>query len=196
MKQADKIEVEDWINKYVDLLKPISKGGRGKVVYCFNDLSHYEGFKVEFKTKITDKFNLTKYGDLTMSGSVLTKINPPDLDLVMYMAREDIYELYKYYKKTAELAFERGIMTKTEYDRYIKGISNYYDKNGRIYKSYYIAIDVDTNKLLYLEKELLKLDIINTLNLSKTKLKDKFDFNIYSTSEIGRSIPPELTIKL
>jgi|GEM_PF-4791447 len=190
LKQAEKSIVKDWMDKFDNYLKPVAEGGRGGVAYCFNNVSSYNSFKSSLKNQIIDKFRLSKYGDVQMTGSVLYKPSPADLDLSIYLFQDTMNELVNDMKAIANKAVTDGIWKRAKADSFITRLESYYTNNGRLSGKFIIAIE--NGKVKTLSRQLEKMHpVVEQLNLTEKKMS----LNIYNISaEPTRSLAPEVKI--
>lgn len=197
------------MTNYSNFLKPIQNGGRGNVPYCFKPTTalyntffdHYIGFKTEYKNLMIKYKIDTILDEITIGGSSLTKINPPDLDLVKYSPESEYLQIIDHFEKIFNSINKQEVKDKIGIkDDAITRISNGI-KNSREAQRQSGAIDLNcmisvksTNpmKLYFFASDIKQLVSLKNLNVSDKKI---FDFHIYRSSQ-STGIPPELTIKL
>ena len=198
LKQENAIAAKVRMRNLDDCIKT-----RNGIPYCFKVSSqyltieaHYNALKTEFHSRIINKFGLSKYGKVEMTGSMYTKIPPPDFDSAMYLTQEQTIKLYNEMETIADKAVEMKIWNPKEEKKFKSGMKNYYNKKLYVDNQYIIAIDESGTqaKVISLELELRELSIIESLNLSKTP--KKIDFHIYNISENPfRRMAPSFELK-
>lgn len=184
-KQALKTEVKEWMTNYKTYLTD-----RNEVLYCFNNATHQEGFFNELK--IINKYGFGSDLDhITVAGSSLTKTAPPDLDLfnsAMSKAR------IKFHLERLNLIFETAVtnklLTRRELIENIRKSFKTSFAQGKIRPE--CMLRIENNRLYILKQELKAIP----QNLQPITTNKKFDFNIYSSDDLIRSLLPEKKIKL
>lgn len=185
--------VKSWIDNYVNFL---SSG----IPYTFNNINHFNSFKTEIGN-LFSRFNLGN--KVTIGGSSLIKLLPPDLDLVLYLSPNKYDELIRHY--------ERVLSEALEYYR-LKGLKDPSDEIASIKKAieksknsdqFDIRCMIDFKiingqpKLTRFMSELKKSSFMNNLNVSNSS-KNNIDFSIYKSNQGNKtiSLPPEFNINL
>ncbi|WP_026904651.1 hypothetical protein [Pedobacter glucosidilyticus] len=182
-KQETKIEVMNWMTNYHNFLTV-----RNKVPFCFSNQSHFQLFINEFKTIIN------KYGfgndlkEITITGSSLTKVSPPDLDLInKTMNKAQIKAHLNRLEKNYNLAKEAEKVS----DKLISKIESSFKTSfseGKIRPECMVRFE---NEVFYT----LKNELENMVNQPIT-VKGKFDFNIFPVEDELRNLPPSHDIIL
>ena len=149
-------------------------------------------------------------------GSVHTKLNPPDIDMVSYISTPKMGLIRDIAVAELDTAFKIKLINKYDYDRLIRSIQRSMDplrqkqpSNVRVMAyqiSKIVTLSGGGKRLHYMSEEYrnsnmnvtlngVNKNILDHLNLS-SPLNDKFDF-VFITREAakeGRSIPPETIV--
>lgn len=193
-KQVGNISnIKVWMDNFTNF---ISHG----IPFPFNNVNHFNSFKTEVGNLFV-RYNLGN--KITVGGSSLTKLIPPDLDLVLYLTPNKYDELIRHYEKVFKEANEyfktKGIVT---YNREIESINKALiaSKNGdKIDVRCMIDFKIINGKpqLTRFMSDLKQSSFMNNLNVSNSS-KNSIDFNIYRSSQGNRalSLPPEFNINL
>jgi hypothetical protein len=214
-------DVETEIDNAANLIKPISEGGRGGLLYCFIDAQQKTEFLQQFKIHARNKFGLQDIiGDhILVGGSTHTKtslvpngVDPPDIDAVSYISKDKMQQLYEQNLKTLIRIRDEGIVMEVfnrNYNtwKYLKGkkinreISRYersYARHKQV-RAYQIKAIVEVGGVKQVHSlDLLWKDmpILNDLALTDP-LFNRIDVSFYTLEQAsnGRSIPPETKLK-
>ncbi|HEX8561773.1 MAG TPA: hypothetical protein VF676_02225 [Flavobacterium sp.] len=190
-KQASSVVVKQWISAYKTFLDT-------GLPHCFTSVAHFD----LFKTQVGDLFSRYKLGDnLTIGGSSLNKIPPPDLDMVLYFDAKKYDALVNHYESVLnELKTYTKKRAITKYDLDIKSIQDALAKS-RNGDQLDVRCMIDFKivngqpKLNRFRSELASSSSFGSLNVTSPK---KYDFNIFKSERGNRaiSLPPEFNFNL
>jgi hypothetical protein len=169
-KRIYNLGIQEQMDNYVDLMKPIDKGGRGGVPYKFDNLTDFELFKSDLKQQLID-WDIP-IGDLRVQGSSLRTPNAKDLDIAIVITKNQI----------------EGVK-KTILKRYIK---QYSDEFGNLQKKSF------EKAVLRLEADIKKGIIKPAQWGKKTGQKESFMTELYEINEIyprGKDMDVSIIIK-
>lgn len=212
-------EAETELLNASNLLKPLPSPGRADLLYCFNHIDEQSVFEELVKEKYIDKYEIyniiaengalvnTYYG-----GSVHTKLNPPDIDMVSYISNLKMLELADLAIQRLMKIMELGLMRRKKCEDLIVRIKhniNPEEQQNNIRVMAYCIYCLKTqgnNYLLYNMGDEYKnlrttffgieTNILLYINLTEPQLRKRFDFVFITkvAAAEGRSIPPETPV--
>lgn len=210
-KSVTQFELE--MTNYSQLIKPVSEGGRGGLLYCFPTEAIKTAFYAEFKARYIDKYGLAPFLDeVFVGGSTHTKILPPDIDIGSYLSKNKMKRLKAHLLSVAQEARDKGLMTKQQFRDYTKGINRNFERKikgtntfqePRIFSDQIISITstIEDGQTIYklnnMGEEYKYMETFLTmLNLAPGKAREKLDFVLLTkkAAKDGASIPPETII--
>ncbi len=192
-KQVSSTVVKEWMDNYKAFLDNL-------VPYAFDNATHFNLFKNQIEPLLT-KYKLGNR--ITIGGSTLTKIPPPDLDLVLYLGPDKYDAMLAHYENVfAQIKAYRNIPGNSKYlEKEIKGLEEAFQLSRDLSKGKF-----DTRCLLDFKvlpngkpslnrfvSEMKGSSFMNNLNVTAKK---KLDFSIFRTVQGNRavSVPPEYNI--
>lgn len=185
LKQTSKTELMEWMTNYHSFLTI-----RNKVPFCFTNQNHFNSYNNQLKS-IISKYDFGK--DLTSikyTGSSLTKLEPPDVDLVSELSKIQI----DFHLDRLEIVFKKAIEDELIKDtRLINDIEKAFTKSrsdGRIKSGCLIRIEGE--RAFFIWQDLKEIPE----NIKPITSTGKIDFNIFNSDDKLRSIPPELIINI
>ncbi|WP_298515768.1 hypothetical protein [uncultured Kordia sp.] len=190
LKQTGKVSVKEWMTNYKNFLN-------NGVPYPFINAGHFSTFTTELSTL----FSKYKIADrVTIGGSALTKLAPPDLDIVLYLDPSKYDDLIKSYDDALATLKSFSAKNGGKFQNEINSIEKALNASRNAEKIdprclFEFKIVSGQPKLTRFMSDLKGSSFMGNLNVSAKK---KIDFNIFRTPIGDRSIslPPEFTINL
>jgi len=218
-------ETKQYLQNASDMLKPVSEGGRGGRLYCFPSEVVQSKFEEKIEENFIDKYGIRNYlssgGKLNNTfygGSGHTKKNPlpPDVDMVSYITKQQMLNLYSHTLENINEALrEVDQYSVVQYDledikkRLTKDIKKtMQDGDMRVALSNILFWDFSSDEVHKMADEADDDDMMTSINgvsknilqfltVAETVNKKRIDF-VFFTQEAarnGRSIPPETQIQ-